>query len=373
MSPCRSARSTRTSTSSRSRSARWLVGGRGTSSRRPHASARVPSPGSSTRARRPPTAAPASTTSGPACSRTSTPASRPCAASDVAPQGRLGLPRPAGRGRGREGARASRPSTRSRPSASPSSTSAAGSRSRATSRTGRRSPSRSACGSTPTDAYWTLSQRVHRERVVAVPPDVGQGPASTRATRSSPYCGRCGTALSSHELGQPGATSDVADPSVYVRFPIAARAADVDLLVWTTTPWTLVSNVAAAVGPDIAYVRVRGAGRRARPGARRGRRRAAASATTGEIVARFAGTRARRLALRAPVRPSCRSTPTGRARGRRRLRDRSTTARASCTSRPRSARTTARSAGAEGLPVLNPVDADGAFDATGAAAAPAGS
>ena len=46
----------------------------------------------------------------------------------------------------------------------------------ATSRTGSRSPPRSACGSTPPDAYWTLSQRVHRERVVAVPPDVGQGP-----------------------------------------------------------------------------------------------------------------------------------------------------------------------------------------------------
>ena len=80
MSPCRSARSTRTSTSSRSRSARWLVGGRGTSSRRPSASARAPSRGSSTRGRRRRTGDPASITSGPACSRTSTPASRRCAA-----------------------------------------------------------------------------------------------------------------------------------------------------------------------------------------------------------------------------------------------------------------------------------------------------
>ncbi len=61
-----------------------------------------------------------------------------------------------------------------------------------------------------------------------------------------PYCGRCGTALSSHELGQPGAYQDVTEPSVYVRFPVVDR--DFDLLVWTTTPWTLVSNVGAAVG-----------------------------------------------------------------------------------------------------------------------------
>ena len=57
-----------------------------------------------------------------------------------------------------------------------------------------------------------------------------------------PYCGRCGTALSSHELGQPGAYRDVTEPSVYVRFPVVDR--DFDLLVWTTTPWTLSSNVA---------------------------------------------------------------------------------------------------------------------------------
>ena len=70
-----------------------------------------------------------------------------------------------------------------------------------------------------------------------------------------PYCGRCGTALSSHELGQPGAYQDIVDDSVYVRFPVVD--ADFDLVVWTTTPWTLVSNVGAAVGPDITYARVR--------------------------------------------------------------------------------------------------------------------
>ncbi len=70
-----------------------------------------------------------------------------------------------------------------------------------------------------------------------------------------PYCGRCGTALSSHELGQPGAYRDITEPSVYVRFPVRDR--DFDLVVWTTTPWTLPANVAAAVGPDIEYARVR--------------------------------------------------------------------------------------------------------------------
>jgi isoleucyl-tRNA synthetase len=78
-----------------------------------------------------------------------------------------------------------------------------------------------------------------------------------------PYCPRCGTALSSHELGQPGAYKDVIDPSVYVRFPVVRplgplRAGD-ELLIWTTTPWTLVSNAAVAVDPELTYVRARGA------------------------------------------------------------------------------------------------------------------
>ncbi|MGB2756685.1 MAG: isoleucine--tRNA ligase, partial [Acidimicrobiia bacterium] len=70
-----------------------------------------------------------------------------------------------------------------------------------------------------------------------------------------PYCGRCGTALSSHELAQPGAYQDIADDSVFVRFPLDTLEAD--LVVWTTTPWTLPSNVAVAIGPDISYAVVR--------------------------------------------------------------------------------------------------------------------
>ncbi len=66
-----------------------------------------------------------------------------------------------------------------------------------------------------------------------------------------PYCPRCGTALSSHELGQPGVYQDVVDPSAFVILPSARGK----LVVWTTTPWTLVSNAAVAVDPELTYVR----------------------------------------------------------------------------------------------------------------------
>jgi len=68
-----------------------------------------------------------------------------------------------------------------------------------------------------------------------------------------PYCPRCGTALSSHEVAQ--GYEDVKDPSIYVRFPLLDD--DASLLVWTTTPWTLPGNVAVAVAPDVTYVRAR--------------------------------------------------------------------------------------------------------------------
>ena len=99
-------------------------------------------------------------------------------------------------------------------------------------------------------------------------------------SRVVPYCPRCGTALSSHEVAL--GYRDVVDPSVYVRFPVIG--ADEDLLVWTTTPWTLVSNAAVAVDAELPYVRARDAegpdghpGRGARrAGARRGHRGARA-------------------------------------------------------------------------------------------------
>lgn len=72
--------------------------------------------------------------------------------------------------------------------------------------------------------------------------------------RVAPYCPRCGTTLSDHELAQ--GYEDVEDPSVFVRFPLTGGplAGEVDLLVWTTTPWTLVSNIAVAAHPEVDYV-----------------------------------------------------------------------------------------------------------------------
>ena len=76
-----------------------------------------------------------------------------------------------------------------------------------------------------------------------------------------PYCPRCGTALSSHEVTYEGSYRDVEDPSVYVRLPVRDPRGPLErgdsLLVWTTTPWTLISNAAVAIGPGIEYVRAR--------------------------------------------------------------------------------------------------------------------
>jgi isoleucyl-tRNA synthetase len=69
-----------------------------------------------------------------------------------------------------------------------------------------------------------------------------------------PYCPRCGTALSSHEVAL--GYEDVEDPSIYVRLPLVGSE-DESLLVWTTTPWTLPGNVAVAVSPDVTYVSAR--------------------------------------------------------------------------------------------------------------------
>jgi isoleucyl-tRNA synthetase len=69
-----------------------------------------------------------------------------------------------------------------------------------------------------------------------------------------PYCPRCGTALSSHEVAL--GYKDVEDPSIYVRFPLL-DAEDESLLVWTTTPWTLPGNRAVAVAPDVTYAKAR--------------------------------------------------------------------------------------------------------------------
>jgi isoleucyl-tRNA synthetase len=72
--------------------------------------------------------------------------------------------------------------------------------------------------------------------------------------RSTEWCPRCGTSLSQHELTQSGVYQERADPSLWVRFPLLDRHGEF-LVIWTTTPWTLPANVAAAVNPDAEYGR----------------------------------------------------------------------------------------------------------------------
>ncbi len=69
-----------------------------------------------------------------------------------------------------------------------------------------------------------------------------------------PWCPRCGTGLSEHEMTEGYA--EVEHTAVFLRFPLRGRAGE-SLLVWTTTPWTLAANVAAAVHPELTYVKVR--------------------------------------------------------------------------------------------------------------------
>ncbi|MGB1251283.1 MAG: class I tRNA ligase family protein [Candidatus Promineifilaceae bacterium] len=69
-----------------------------------------------------------------------------------------------------------------------------------------------------------------------------------------PYCARCGTGISQHEIVTDG-YQNVTHESIFLRFPLVGREKTA-LLVWTTTPWTLSSNVAAAVGPEVDYVEV---------------------------------------------------------------------------------------------------------------------
>ncbi|WP_038046019.1 isoleucine--tRNA ligase [Thermus caliditerrae] len=77
-----------------------------------------------------------------------------------------------------------------------------------------------------------------------------------------PYCPRCGTPLSSHELSL--GYKEITDPSVYVRLPLKEPQRlgleKASLLIWTTTPWTLPGNVAAAVHPEFTYAAFQGEG-----------------------------------------------------------------------------------------------------------------
>jgi isoleucyl-tRNA synthetase len=68
-----------------------------------------------------------------------------------------------------------------------------------------------------------------------------------------PYCPRCETPLSSHEVSQ--GYKEVKDPSIYIKFKVLDEP-DTYFLAWTTTPWTLISNVALAVHPDVEYIKI---------------------------------------------------------------------------------------------------------------------
>src|SRR5205809_5141207 len=71
--------------------------------------------------------------------------------------------------------------------------------------------------------------------------------------RSTQWCPRCGTSLSQHEQAGDEYYKELEHPSLYLRFPLKGREGE-SLVVWTTTPWTLPANVAAAVKPDAEYV-----------------------------------------------------------------------------------------------------------------------
>jgi isoleucyl-tRNA synthetase len=117
------------------------------------------------------------------------------------------------------------------------------------------------------DAYWTFDPD-YVESVWANLKQLWDQSLLYEDIKVVPYCPRCGTALSSHELGQPDVYREVEDESAYVRFPLtdegdaaaglrATLGRDslegLALVAWTTTPWTLLSNTGAAVGPGLEY------------------------------------------------------------------------------------------------------------------------
>ncbi len=93
--------------------------------------------------------------------------------------------------------------------------------------------------------WWALATMFRRGRLY-------------RGHKVLPYCARCGTTLSSHEVAQ--GYKDVKDPSAFVALDIVGDGGSKTrrrILVWTTTPWTLISNVALAVSPALEYVELR--------------------------------------------------------------------------------------------------------------------
>jgi isoleucyl-tRNA synthetase len=104
------------------------------------------------------------------------------------------------------------------------------------------------------NAYWTLTSD-YIQSVWWALKTMWDRDLIYKGFRVAPYCPRCMTPLSSHELAQ-GYKDDTPDPSVFVRFRLRGDPST-SLLAWTTTPWTLPGNVALAVGADVDYVKVR--------------------------------------------------------------------------------------------------------------------
>ena len=105
-------------------------------------------------------------------------------------------------------------------------------------------------------AYWTMNPS-YVESVWWSLKEIHKKGLLVSDYRVSPYCPRCGTGLSDHELALGYET--ITDQSIYIKFPVldgelAKKYKNLSLLVWTTTPWTTISNTAAAVGPKIDYL-----------------------------------------------------------------------------------------------------------------------
>jgi isoleucyl-tRNA synthetase len=111
------------------------------------------------------------------------------------------------------------------------------------------------------DAYWTLDPRYVESVWWHLRQLYDQG-LLYEDLKVVPYCPRCGTGLSSHELGQEEVYRDEDDESVFVRLPLVdpsvAPAGASSLVVWTTTPWTLPANTGVAVNSDLRYAVVEG-------------------------------------------------------------------------------------------------------------------
>lgn len=92
------------------------------------------------------------------------------------------------------------------------------------------------------ESLWWIFKQIHRAGYLV------------RSYKVLPFCNRCGTPLSSHEVAQ--GYKDVTEPSIYVAFQTVDDP-DTYFLAWTTTPWTLLSNLALAMGPDYNYITYR--------------------------------------------------------------------------------------------------------------------